>query len=385
VSGGTSEMIPDGPVDVSGGSSVGLPSGLFGLATALVAIPSVSHHEQALADAVQAALELCPWLTVERVEDNLVARTDLGRPHRLLLGGHLDTVPPVEGNEEPWIEGTTLYGVGAADMKGGLAVLLQLAGTLPEPSVDVTYCFYVCEEVNQEFNGLQHLWEHRPDLLAADAAILCEPTGGLVEAGCQGTMRLRVSLTGSRAHTARPHTGRNAIHRLAPLLTTVAAYESRRPVLDGCEYVEQLQVVDVDGGVAGNVVPDRASVLINHRFAPDRGVAEAEASVRTYLSAHLEPGDQWELVEAAPGAPPGLDHPLLAGLVAATGAPPVAKQGWTDVSSFWAHGIPAANFGPGGPLLAHTPGEFVTADELDRAAEVLASVVTAGPGPGDDR
>jgi succinyl-diaminopimelate desuccinylase len=355
------------------------------MATALVAIPSVSHHESLMADAVMAALDLCPWLTVERVGDNVVARTSAGRPHRLLLGGHLDTVPPVDGNEEPWIEGQTLYGVGAADMKGGLAVLLHLAGTVPEPAIDVTYCFYACEEVNQEFNGLQHLWRHRPDLLAADAAILCEPTGGVVEAGCQGTMRLKVTLAGSRAHTARPHTGRNAIHRLAPLLTAVAGYQSRRPVLDGCEYVEQLQVVDVDGGVAGNVVPDRASVLINHRFAPDRTVAVAEASVRAFLDPHLEPDDQWELVEAAPGAPPALDHPLLAGLVATTGSPPVAKQGWTDVSSFWEHGVPAANFGPGGPLLAHTPGEFVRADELERAAEVLGAVVGAGSRSVGDR
>ena len=347
------------------------PDGLLGMATALVAIPSVSHQEGPMADAVEAALTLCPWLSIERAGDNVVARTDLGRRQRLLLGGHLDTVPPVGGNEEPRIEGRTLYGVGAADMKGGLAVLLQLAGTVPEPQVDVTWCFYVGEEVAQEFNGLRHLWEHRPDLLDADAAILCEPTGGVVEAGCQGTMRVRVTLVGSRAHTARPHTGRNAIHRLAPLLAAVAGYESRRCVLDGCEYVEQLQAVGVDGGVAGNVVPDTSSVLINHRFAPDRTTAQAEASVRAILAPHLEPGDGWELIEATPGAPPALDHPLLADLVAATGSAPVAKQGWTDVSSFWEHGVPAANFGPGDPLLAHTPGEFVRAAELDQAASVL--------------
>jgi succinyl-diaminopimelate desuccinylase len=365
----------DGPPD-------GPPDGLLGMATALVAIPSVSYHEGPMADAVEAALTLCPWLSIERVGDNVVARTDLGRRQRLLLGGHLDTVPPVGGNEEPRIEGRTLYGVGAADMKGGLAVLLQLAATVPQPEVDVTWCFYVGEEVAQEFNGLRHLWEDRPDLLDADAAILCEPTGGVVEAGCQGTMRVRVTLAGSRAHTARPHTGRNAIHRLAPLLTAVAGYESRRSVLDGCEFVEQLQVVAVDGGVAGNVVPDTSSVLINHRFAPDRTIAQAEASVRANLAPHLEPGDVWELIEAAPGAPPALDHPLLAELVAATGSAPVAKQGWTDVSSFWEHGIPAANFGPGDPLLAHTPGEFVRAGELDQAASVLGTMLrSAGDSP----
>src|SRR5665213_3171092 len=259
----------------------GMPDGLLGLATALVGIPSVSHHEGAMADAVQAALELCPWLEVDRVGDNVVARTNLGRERRVLLAGHLDTVPPAEGNDEPYLEGSTLYGLGAADMKGGLAVFLHLAGTLSEPAVDVTWCFYAGEEVAKEFNGLGHLWEQRPDLLAADAAILGEPTGGLVEAGCQGTLRVRVRLAGQRAHTARPHTGSNAIHRLAPVLTAVAGFEVRRPVIDGCEYAEQLQVVSVEGGVAANVVPDEAVLVINHRFAPDRTVEQAESAVRS--------------------------------------------------------------------------------------------------------
>jgi len=355
-----------------------MPDGLLGLATALVGIPSVSHHEQVMADAVQAALELCPWLDVERVGDNVVARTDLGRGRRVLLAGHLDTVPSVDGNDLPHLDGSTLYGVGAADMKGGLAVFLHLAGRLREPAVDVTWCFYAAEEVAREHNGLLQLWAERPDLLAADAAILGEPTGGVVEAGCQGTLRVRVRLAGARAHTARPHTGRNAVHRLAPLLTTVAAYEGRRPVLDGCEYAEQLQAVSVEGGVAGNVVPDEATLLLNHRFAPDRDGAAAESSVRELLAPHLEPGDNWELVEVTPGAPPSLDHPLLGALVAATGATPRAKLGWTDVASFWAHGVPAANFGPADPLLAHTPGEHVSESELVGAASVLESLLGRG-------
>jgi len=360
-------------------SVTGMPTGLFGLTTALVAIPSVSHFEGPMADAVEAALRLCPWLTVERIENNVVARTQLDRDYRVLLAGHLDTVPPSGGNEEPRIVDDTLFGVGAADMKGGLAVLLHVAGTLPEPAVDVTWCFYVGEEVEQKFNGLRHLWEHRPELLSADAAILAEPTGGVVEAGCQGTLRIRVTLAGQRAHTARPFTGRNAIHRLAPILAEVAAYVNRRPVIDGCEYVEQLQAVDVTGGVAGNVVPDEASVVINHRFAPDRTVEQAEASLRELLGPHLEPEDRWELTEHASGAPPALDHPVLAGLVAATGTSPVGKQGWTDVASLWAHGVPAANFGPGDPLLCHTPDEHVRADELERAATVLDTLLRTGP------
>jgi len=355
-----------------------MPDGLLGLATALVGIPSVSHHETAMADAVQAALELCPWLAVDRVGDNVVARTNMGRDRRVLLAGHLDTVPPADGNDEPTLEGTTLYGLGAADMKGGLAVFLHLAGTLSEPAVDVTWCFYAGEEVAREFNGLGHLWDRRPDLLVADAAILGEPTGGLVEAGCQGTLRVRVRLSGTRAHTARPHTGSNAIHRLAPVLAAVAGFEVRRPVIDGCEYAEQLQVVSVEGGVAANVVPDEAVLVINHRFAPDRTAAQAEAWLAEFVRPMLEPGDRWELTDAAAGAPPSLDHPVLAGLVAATGAPPLAKQGWTDASSLWAHGIPAANFGPGDPLVAHTPGEHVTVGELERTAAVLERLLRSG-------
>ncbi len=354
------------------------PGGLLGLAAALVAIPSVSHDEGAMADAVQAALELCPWLEVTRVGNNVLARTDLGRDRRLLFAGHLDTVPPAGGNDRPRVDGTTLYGLGATDMKGGLAVFLHLAGTIPEPAVDVTWCFYACEEVVAEFNGLRDLWAECPGLLAADAAVLGEPTGGRVEAGCQGTLRVQIDLAGARAHTARPHTGRNAIHRLGPVLEAIADYEARRPVLDGCEFAEQLQAVRVEGGVANNVVPDLASLVVNHRFAPDRTPEQAESGVRDLLSPHLEPGDHWDLLESSPGAPPALDHPLLTSLVAATGVAPRAKLGWTDVASFWAHGIPAANFGPGDPLLAHTPGELVTASELEVAAGVLGRLLLPG-------
>jgi succinyl-diaminopimelate desuccinylase len=347
------------------------------MATALVAIPSLSHHEALLADAVETALRLCPWLTVDRVGDNLVARTQLGRSQRVIVAGHLDTVPPVDGNEEPRVVGDVLSGVGAADMKGGLATFLHVAGSVPEPTVDVTWVFYVCEEVERRFNGLRLLWEDRPDLLQADAAILGEPTGGRVEAGCQGTLRIRIGLAGQRAHTARPFTGRNAVHRLAPVLEAIATYRGRRPVLDGCEYAEQLQAVSVEGGVAGNVVPDRATLVVNHRFAPDRGTEEAEASVRHLLEPHLGPDDTWELIDAAAGAAPSLGHPVLASLVEATGAAPRAKVGWTDVATFWEHGVPAANFGPADPLLAHTPGEHVSGAELEAAAAVLDRLLTA--------
>ncbi len=349
---------------------------LLGLTADLVAIGSTSHHEAALADRVEADLRATGSLDVTRVGDNVVARTELGRSRRLVLAGHHDTVAPA-GNGQPRLDGDTLWGLGAADMKGGLAVMLDLAGSVVDPAVDVTWCFYACEEVDRDHSGLGRLWNERPDLLAGDAAILGEPTDARVEAGCQGTMRAVVHLAGVRAHTARPFTGRNAIHRLAPVLERVATWGGRHVVLDGCEYVEQLQAVAVAGGVAGNVVPDAAALTVNYRFAPDRDMAEAREFLDSFWGDVLEgdAGDRVEVVDEADGAPPCLDDELLAALVAATGFPPRAKVGWTDVASFSAHGVPAANFGPGDPLLAHHPDERVKRASLERARSVLGALV----------
>jgi succinyl-diaminopimelate desuccinylase len=342
----------------------------------LMAVPSLSHDERALADLVEQRLLGCDWLETVRLGDNVVARTTGGRSQRLVLAGHLDTVPPND-NASPKFDGDALWGVGASDMKGGLAVMLDLAVSTPAPSMDVTWCFYACEEIGRAESGLLALWQQRPDLLAGDAAILGEPTGAFVEAGCQGTMRVVVTLRGVRAHTARPFTGRNAIHRLGAILQAVAAWPSRTVVLDGCTYAEQLQAVAVEGGVAANVVPDAASVTLNFRYAPDRNLAGAEAYLRELLADTFreDEGDVWTLIDGADGAPPSLGHPLLAALVAKTGAPPRAKVGWTDVASFWEHGVPAANFGPGDPLLAHHPDEHVTKAQLERARLVLAGLL----------
>lgn len=347
----------------------------------LVAVPSVSHHEGALAGRVADELSSCGWLEVTRVDDTVLARTHATRPQRLLVAGHLDTVPPA-GNEEPRIDGETLFGVGACDMKGGLAVMLDLARTLAEPAVDVTWCFYACEEVAREHNGLARSWAQRPELFVADAAVVCEPTDAFVEAGCQGTMRVELHLGGARAHTARPYTGINALHRLAPVLARAAAWQGREVELDGCVYTEQLQAVGVSGGVASNVVPDHAVVTLNHRFAPDRGVEEAYAALVAGMEDLLDPGlgDRAALVDAAGGAPPSLGHPLLAALVFSSGAPPRAKAGWTDAATMWAHGVPAANFGPGDPLLAHRSDEHVTRASLERARDVLGALLRGGAG-----
>ncbi len=348
------------------------------LATAqLVDIPSVSHAEGPLVDHLEARLRAVPWLDVERVGMNLVARTQLGRSQRLILAGHTDTVPGND-NQRARVEGDLLHGLGSADMKGGLAVFMHVLETVAEPSVDLTGVFYECEEVASEHNGLKKLLAVRPDLLAGDAAILGEPTCALIEAGCQGTMRVVLRLGGARSHTARPWMGRNAIHRLATVLARIEADPSRRPVIDGCEFREALQAVKVSGGVAGNVVPDAAELVINHRFAPDRTAEEAFAHIRSVIGEDILGDDaSLELTDVAAATPPSLTHPLLAGLLRRVGQPPTAKLGWTDVAFFAGHGIPATNFGPGDPTIAHTKGELVHRHEIERAADVLLDLVTA--------
>ena len=346
---------------------------LLAFTAELVDIPSVSHHERAIADHIEQLLRLVAWLEVDRLGDNVVARTALGRSQRLVLAGHIDTVP-VNGNDWARIDGDVLHGLGSCDMKSGVAVLAELARTVSAPAVDVTYVFYECEEVEARFNGINRLFADRPDLVSGDAAILAEPTGARVEAGCQGTMRIEVTVGGERAHTARAWLGRNAIHRLGEVLSRVSAYEPRRVTIDGCEFREGLQAVRVEGGVAGNVVPDRAVVWLNHRFAPDRTAEEAMAHVRAVVGEV----DGFELVDVAPPAAPALGHPLLAALVTRTGQAPRAKLGWTDVARFAAHGVPATNFGPGDPNLAHTAGEHVTRADLEAVHTALGALLERG-------
>lgn len=350
---------------------------LLQVAAELVDIPSVSRHEAALAGRVEDEARAHAHLQVERVGDSVVARTGFGRRARLLLAGHLDTVPPFAGSGAA-VEGDVLSGLGAVDMKGGLAVMLSLFGLAETAAVEVTFVFYACEEIERDADALGAMARSRPELLAADAAVLAEPTGGVVEAGCQGTMRAVLRLAGRRAHTARPWQGVNAVHRLVPALEALGAYRPRQVTLDGCTYAEQLQAVRVEGGVAGNVVPDDASLTVNYRFAPDRTVREAEAELRRLLSGALDPnlGDDLEVVDVAAGAPPGLGHPLLAALVEASDTAPRAKVGWTDVATLADMGVPAANFGPGDPLLAHTPDERVTRAELEHARHVLAALLS---------
>ena len=338
------------------------------LTAALVDIPSESRDEARIADEVEAALRAqTSGFEIIRNGDAVLARTSLGRPSRVLLAGHLDTVP-VADNLPSRFEGGELHGCGTADMKSGDAVFLHLAATVAEPAHDLTLVMYDCEEIDSSANGLGRIERELPDWLTADVAILGEPTAGYIEAGCQGTLRVVVSAAGTRAHSARSWLGDNAIHKLGAVLDRLAAYRPRRVDIDGCEYREGLSAVRIDGGVAGNVIPDAASVTVNFRFAPDRSVDAALAHVHEVLDG-LDVAI--ELTDSAAGALPGLSQPAAKALVEAAGGQVRAKYGWTDVSRFAALGIPAVNFGPGDPNLAHRRDERVAVAAITAAVDML--------------
>ncbi|MGG5173567.1 succinyl-diaminopimelate desuccinylase [Pseudarthrobacter sp. J1763] len=349
------------------------------LTAALMDINSVSENELPLADAVEAALRQINGLEVTRDGDSIVARSNLGLPERVILAGHLDTVPlpTVEGARgtvpSSW-DGEpghgTLYGRGATDMKGGVAVQLSLAATMfdagSRPGKDVTFVFYDHEEVEASKSGLGRLVRNAPELLHGDFAILLEPTNGTVEGGCNGTSRFEVTTSGETAHSARAWMGSNAIHKAAPILSRLAAYTPATINVDGLDYRESLNAVKINGGTAGNVIPDRCVVEINYRFAPDKTPDQAEAHVRELLE-----GFEVVRTDAASGARPGLNHPAAASFVAAVGAEPKPKYGWTDVARFSELGIPAVNFGPGDALLAHKDNEHVSADAIRECLRAL--------------
>ncbi|HEX3922199.1 MAG TPA: succinyl-diaminopimelate desuccinylase [Streptosporangiaceae bacterium] len=324
-----------------------------GLTGRLVDTESVSGTEEPLADAIETALRELPHLAVHRDGNALIARTSLGRDQRVVLAGHIDTVP-IAGNVPSRRQGDVLWGCGSCDMKAGVAVQLRLAATLDAPNRDVTYVFYDCEEVEAERNGLLRVSRNRPDLLAGDLAVLMEPTDGAVEGGCQGTMRAEVRASGQRAHSGRSWLGRNAIHEAGPILEVLRSYQAREPDVDGLTYHEGLNAVWISGGVAMNVIPDECVVTVNYRFAPDRSLDQALDHVREVF-------DGWDvtLTDGVGGARPGLAAPAAASFVSAVGGTPRAKLGWTDVARFASLGIAAVNYGPGDPQLAHRPDEHV--------------------------
>lgn len=327
------------------------------LTARLVDLPSVSGTEEPLADAIESALRALPHLTVERYGNNVMARTNLGREERVILAGHIDTVPVADNLPSRLDEDGVLWGCGTCDMKAGVAVQLRIAATVPAPNRDLTFVFYDNEEVDADLNGLKHIAERYPHWLRGDFAVLLEPSDGQVEGGCQGTLRVLLTTTGERAHSARGWLGSNAIHAAAPVLARLASYEPRHPVIDGLEYREGLNAVRVSGGVAGNVIPDACVVTVNFRYAPDRSEAEALAHVREVFAGC---GVDGFVVDDHSGAAlPGLSHPAAAAFIEAVGGTPRPKYGWTDVSRFSALGIPAVNYGPGNPHLAHKRDERV--------------------------
>jgi succinyl-diaminopimelate desuccinylase len=339
-----------------------ISSDVAALTAALVDVESVSGGEQQLADLVEEALRSSPQLNVVRDGNVVLARADRGRAQRVVLAGHLDTVP-IAGNVPSRLEGDALYGCGTTDMKSGVAVMLSVAhlvgsGAL-DPRVDLTWVFYDCEEVEAVRNGLGRLARTSPDVLAGDLAILLEPSDGVVEGGCQGTLRVAVRITGQRAHSARSWLGVNAIHAAAPVLSRLAEYEPRTADVDGLSYREGLNAVGIAGGVAGNVIPDECTVTVNYRFAPDRSEQDALDHVREVFAGH-----EITVTDSAPGARPGLDAPIAAEFVNAVGGRPLPKLGWTDVARFATLGIPALNFGPGDPNLAHKPDEHVPVQQV---------------------
>ena len=349
--------------------------------TDLVNIPSVSGDENVIATSIFEALSQCSWLEVIRFKNSVIARTNLGKPSRVIVAGHIDTVPVADNAQAVLIskdgklpsDGSSvsedvLFGIGSCDMKGGVAVAFRAAATIENPQFDVTYIFYECEEIESSRNGLTLIAAEHPEWLTADIAVLLEPSNANIEAGCQGTLRANISTSGKRAHSARSWLGENAIHNLNAILETLNSYEPAKVLIDGLEYREGLNAVSISGGIAGNIIPDQALVEVNYRYAPNKSGADAEQHIRdTFKDFTVEFSDN------APGAMPGLDRPALADLVSRVNGQVAPKFGWTDVARFSAMGVPAVNLGPGDPGLAHSRNEFVPVSQLQKCEETVFS------------
>lgn len=338
-------------------------------------IESVSGNETELADAIEAALRSFDHLEVIRDGDAIIARTNLGRDKRVVIAGHIDTVPVADNLPVKFLKferEQVLWGRGTVDMKAGVAVQLKLAATITEPNVDVTWVFYDHEEVDAALNGLGRISRKRPELLNAQFAVLCEPSSAQVEGGCNGTMRATVTTRGVKAHSARPWMGENAVHKMGEVLVKLGAHTPDEVEVDGLVYRESLNAVIASGGIATNVIPDECQITVNYRFAPSKSAADAEAHLRDFFAGH-----ELEVVDVAEGARPGLDLPEAAAFVAAVGSTPKPKYGWTDVARFSALGIPAVNFGPGDPNKAHADDENVPVSQIYACETALAKWLSA--------
>ena len=357
------------------GQPLNLEGDLVELTRAICDIESVSGNEKELADAIESALAKYSHLEVIRDGDAIVARTNFGHATRVVIAGHIDTVPVANNLPVkllPMEREQVLWGRGTVDMKAGVAVQLKLAATLDKTNTDVTWVFYDHEEVEASLNGLGRIARNRPDLLAASFAVLCEPSNAQVEGGCNGTIRVEVRARGLKAHSARSWMGKNAVHASAEILNRLNAYESQSVEVDGLVYRESMNAVLISGGMATNVIPDECVVTVNYRFAPSKSGDEAESHLR-----ELFDGFEIVMTDLSEGARPGLDRPEAAAFVAATGSEPKPKYGWTDVARFSALGIPAVNFGPGDPNKAHADDENVPVSQIFACEAALRTWLTA--------
>ena len=336
----------------------------------LVNISSVSQDEKAISDQVQEALGLVKHLKVTRINNSIIAQTNFGHNKRVVIAGHLDTVPANHNFPGKKID-NEIVGLGSVDMKSGIAAALKLAHDISQAKYDITYLFYESEEIETKYNGLELITQQSKDLLNCDFAIFMEPTNGIIEIGCQGSLRFEVSAKGKRSHSARWWNGKNAIHDLTDLLQILNSYKSREPVIDGYKFREGLQAVKINGGVAGNVVPDLVTVNINHRFAPDTTPQAAEENMKKLFKYF-----NFKLIDAAASAPTGLNNELIKEFISVIGTDIAPKFGWTDVARFASAGIPAINFGPGDPNLAHHPDEKVTIKQIEDVFNSLKKWLT---------
>jgi succinyl-diaminopimelate desuccinylase len=341
---------------------IDLSANLVELTRALCDIESVSGSEKQIADEIENALGSLAHLSVLRDGNAVIAKTNLSKSQRVIIAGHIDTVP-IAGNLPSELHHfereQVIWGRGTVDMKAGVAVMLKLATELVSPRYDITWIFYDNEEVASELNGLGRLAKNHRSELEADFAVLCEPTSALIEGGCNGTMRFEIKTSGVKAHSARPWMGSNAIHSLTPALSILANYQPETINVDGLDYRESLNAVHISGGIAGNVIPDLASITVNYRFAPSKDAAAAEQKVR-----ELFQGFELEVTDMAVGARPGLDLELVQQFARSVDRPTKPKYGWTDVARFASFGIPAVNYGPGDPSLAHADNENVPVGHL---------------------
>lgn len=344
----------------------------------LCRIPSVIQEEGPLADFVEAWAERhFPPAEIYRLNHSLL----LGRVHddarpTVALFGHLDTVPPHPGDPEPHREGEDVVGLGASDMKGGLAVMMQLAESIDRDACpfNLLYCLYEREEGPYLENGLGPLFLARPELSNVAFAVCLEPSDNVIQVGCCGALHAQLVFTGKSAHSARPWQGDNAVHKAGPLLTRLLQQEPVVVDRSGFEFREVMTVTLAQGGRARNVVPDELVLNLNYRFAPGRSLDSARQQVLDFV------GDEAKVVftDLAPAGTVFADHPLFQRLLTATGAPARSKQAWTDVARLALHGIPAVNFGPGESAQAHQARERIPVANLTVGYRMLERFLTEG-------